>query len=78
MKVFVYRNRSDDLRTRSELVFCEPCGGWYGVPHDMSHCQQQMPETKPRQCACRFCRETSGLPVEGSFGFWSSAQRWQP
>lgn len=81
MKVHVYRNRRDDRRLRSELHFCIPCGGWYGVPHDNSHCQQRKTAVwgfTISACACRFCREESGRPVEGSYGFFTEATRWQP
>lgn len=75
----VYRNREDDRRTRSELHYCSACDGWYGVPHDRSHCQEGGgPGWKPETCACRVCCEFVGRPIEGPFGFFTSAQRWQP
>lgn len=79
MRVHIYRNRQDDHRTKSELHFCIPCGGWYGVPHEFSHCQERVSaHLGADMCACRFCCEQTGRPVEGPFGFFSSAKRWQP
>ena len=78
MRVHVYRNRPDDRRTKSELHFCLACEGWYGVPHDDSHCQQRVARLPVHNCACRFCREYAGRPVEGDYGFWTEAKRWQP
>ena len=80
MRVHVYRNRPNDLRPRSELTFCETCGGWYGVPHTGSHCQQGVPNVPSGEqgCACRSCREATGQPIEGRYGFFSNAKGWQP
>jgi hypothetical protein len=79
ISVHVYRNRRDDVRGREALHFCRSCGGWYGVPHTGSHCQRGATDTwAVTRCACRFCREAAGLPVEGSFGFTTSEQEWQP
>jgi hypothetical protein len=78
--VHVYRNRDDDDRPREEMHFCEPCNGWYGVPHTMSHCQRRMPAGfgEAAQCACAFCRIAHRTPVEGRYGFFTDALEWQP
>ena len=77
MKVHIYRNRPDDFR--DDRYFCTPCGGWYGVPHDDNHCQQRRPAMwNPEFCACRFCRESQGAPVEGDYGWFTESAAWQP
>lgn len=78
MIVHVYRNRPDDRRTRTDLHFCHACGGWYGVPHAMSHCQTQGIAGRPGQCACRFCCEADGRPIQGRYGLVTKAKAWQP
>lgn len=78
-RVHVYRNRPDDDRLRDSLVFCDACGGWYGVPHDGSHCQSGgTAKFLPSQCACAFCRRSVGRRIEGTFGFFTTAKEWQP
>ena len=70
---FVYRNRADDDRTPDQLYYCRKCGGYYGVPHEFSHCQREETATwLADQCACRFCREATGKPIEGAFGYFLS------
>lgn len=65
----IYRNRSDDERGVDELHYCTACDGYYGVPHDNSHCREGRAATWRRdQCACRFCKEAGGKPIEGPFG----------
>jgi len=77
--LFVYRNRSDDQRGPGEMHYCSHCNGWYGVPHDNSHCQRDRPtDFGSKDCACRFCREKHGKPVTGVFGFFTTLEEWQP
>lgn len=67
---FIYRNRPDDDRTMDELYFCSHCGGYYGVPHDWNHCQDDAPGDpwQAQSCACRFCRESTVQPIQGTYG----------
>jgi hypothetical protein len=80
MQVHVYRNRDDDHRTKRDLYFCWACKGWYGVPHVGYHCQtgSGFLHSYRDQCACRVCCERETRPVEGRFGFFTNARRWQP
>lgn len=67
----VYRNRSDDRRPLDELHYCSSCDGWYGVPHGGSHCQTgSTARWRPEACACRFCCEATGRPVQGASGYF--------
>lgn len=76
--VHVYRNRADDNRQRHDLVFCHHCNGWYGVPHTGSHCNQHTadPRSKPGHCACRFCCQRDGRPIEGRHGTITADPYW--
>lgn len=79
MEVHVYRNRADDHRTASELHFCVACLGWYGVPHMGSHCQQGIVAAwRSNHCACAWCRSWNDKPVQGTYGFFTEAEEWQP
>lgn len=81
MRVHVYRNRPDDKRSRGELHFCSACNGWYGVPHSDSHCSTEGTAawgSTRSACACRYCCEATGRPVQGRYGFFTEAKRWQP
>ena len=77
--VHVYRNNLDDKRGPDELHFCHQCEGWYGVPHEGSHCQRRLSAWWPKgTCACRFCRIRDELPIAGDYGFFTEAAKWQP
>ena len=77
--VHIYRNRSDDHRSARDLHFCPACKGWYGVPHDMNHCQHPRKHfRRAANCACAPCRTEAGRPIQGEFGFFTSAKAWQP
>lgn len=78
MLVHVYRNRPDDQRGPDELHYCTACHGWYGIPHDDSHCQDGVLPVDNRACACALCREFNGKPIEGGFGFKTNQPEWQP
>jgi hypothetical protein len=81
VRVHVYRNRDDDRREPDELYYCASCTGWYGVPHTDSHCQQRRPGglgSRENACACRFCSEATGRPIEGRYGIFTEAKKWQP
>lgn len=79
VEVHVYRNRSDDNRSADELYYCDACTGWYGVQHDTNHCQSGgKANWRPQQCACRFCCEATGRPIQGGYGLITRARRWQP
>jgi hypothetical protein len=67
----VYKNRSDDDRTSADMVYCKACDGFYGVPHDNSHCRKGLPSMwNVTNCACRVCRESQGLPIQGTYGYF--------
>lgn len=76
-RVHIYRNRPDDIRPRGQMHFCRKCGGWYGVPHDNNHCQRGTYASgwRSESCACRFCREKAGRPVEGDYGVFHRSER---
>lgn len=79
MRVHVYRNRQDDDRTRDELQYCYWCGGWYGVSHVGCHCNKRSIATfNPKDCACRFCCQYTGRPIQGRYGFFTISSEWQP
>jgi hypothetical protein len=72
----VYRNRSDDGRTSAEMVYCKACDGFYGVPHDYSHCQDKtIRHWNSQGCACRFCREANGKPIQGTHGYFVAGRK---
>ena len=69
IRPFIYRNRSDDNRPVEALHFCRSCGGYYGVPHTNSHCKKGTTAPwRPQDCACRFCKQAMGDPIQGAFG----------
>lgn len=64
----VYQNREDGYGLE-DMHFCEPCNGYYGVPHRFDHDNHKRRIEYRHNCACRFHREAAGLPREGEFGW---------